>query len=167
MDENKNIRRKQEYGKQKYSKKYARKLKKKLQVSMFSIAMVLLLIVGGKLVGLYMPVNRLEEDISEHVIRENKTLVNDEGDTLLTGDNYILENESGMLLRNNELQDNEITTLSENNDTITYIYTADDLVKFRDSVNAGNNYEGKSNPRLFWRVRQNSNYPMVKRKLRL
>jgi len=144
MDENKNIRRKQEYGKQKYSKKYARKLKKKLQVSMFSIAMVLLLIVGGKLVGLYMPVNRLEEDISEHVIRENKTLVNDEGDTLLTGDNYILENESGMLLRNNELQDNEITTLSENNDTITYIYTADDLVKFRDSVNAGNNYEGKT-----------------------
>ena len=144
MDENKNIRRKQEYGKQKYSKKYAKKIKKKLQVSMFSIAMVLLLIAGCKLVGLYMPVNRLEEDISEHVIRENKTLVNDEGDTLLTGDNYILENESGMLLRNNELQDNEITTLSENNDTITYIYTADDLVKFRDSVNAGNTYAGKT-----------------------
>ncbi len=61
MDENKNIRRKQKYGKQKCSKKYARKIKQKLQVSMFSIAMVLLLIVGGKLAGLSVPINNIKD----------------------------------------------------------------------------------------------------------
>ena len=144
MDGNNSIRKKQEYRKQRYSKKYAKKLKKKLQVSMFSIVMVLLLIAGGKLAGICMPINRLEEDISQHVIKENKTLVNDKEGTLLTGDNYISDNESDMLLRNNDLQNNGITALSENSDTVTYIYTADDLVKFRDSVNAGNAYTGKT-----------------------
>ncbi len=144
MDGNNSIRKKQEYRKQRYSKKYAKKLKKKLQVSMFSIVMVLLLIAGGKLAGICMPINRLEEDISQHVIKENKTLVNDKEGTLLTGDNYISDNESDMLLRNNDLQNNGITALSENSDTVTYIYTADDLVKFRDSVNVGNAYTGKT-----------------------
>jgi len=31
-----------------------------------------------------------------------------------------------------------------NTDTVTHIYNIDDLVKFRDSVNAGNNYAGKT-----------------------
>ncbi len=35
-------------------------------------------------------------------------------------------------------------TKLENTDTITYIYDAQDFVNFRDAVNAGNNYEGKT-----------------------
>ena len=45
---------------QKYSKKYAKKIKKKLQVSMFSIAIILLLIVGTKLAGLSVQKNNLK-----------------------------------------------------------------------------------------------------------
>ena len=32
----------------------------------------------------------------------------------------------------------------ENTDTVTYIYSANDMVSFRDAVNAGDNYTGKS-----------------------
>lgn len=37
-----------------------------------------------------------------------------------------------------------IGTRLENTDTITYIYDADDLAVFRDAVNAGDNYSGKT-----------------------
>ena len=37
-----------------------------------------------------------------------------------------------------------IVNRMKNTDNITYIYTIEDLVKFRDSVNTGNNYKGKT-----------------------
>lgn len=43
-----------------------------------------------------------------------------------------------------EISFTAIVNKLENTNTITYIYTADDMVKFRDSVNAGDNYSGKT-----------------------
>ena len=47
--------------KQRHSKKYVKEIKKKLQVSMFSIAMILLLIAGSKLAGLHVPLNNIKD----------------------------------------------------------------------------------------------------------
>ena len=74
MYENKNIRRKQEYGKQKYSKKYAKKIKQKLQVSMFSIAMVLLLIAGSKLAGLSVPINNIKDIAKKGLVADENQM---------------------------------------------------------------------------------------------
>ena len=74
MEENENIRKKKECGKQKYSKRYAKKIKKKLQVSMFSIAMVLLLIAGSKLAGLSIPIDNIKNIAKEKLTaNESKT----------------------------------------------------------------------------------------------
>ena len=74
MEENENIRKKKECGKQKYSKRYAKKIKQKLQVSMFSIAMVLLLIAGSKLAGLSIPIDNIKNIAKEKLTaNESKT----------------------------------------------------------------------------------------------
>lgn len=47
-------------------------------------------------------------------------------------------------LSSNKIQGDNKTVRLENTSTITYIYDAQDLVNFRDSVNAGDTYEGKT-----------------------
>ena len=61
--------------KQRHSKKYVKEIKKKLQVSMFSIAMILLLIAGSKLAGLHVPLNNIKDIGKEKLTAdESKTL---------------------------------------------------------------------------------------------
>ena len=82
---NTSIKKEKEYSKKKYSKKYVKKVKKKLQISMFSIAMVLLLIVGCKLAGLPVPLNNIKDIEKEKLTAdESKTL---EGETIENREN--------------------------------------------------------------------------------
>ena len=87
----------------KHSKKYMKQLKKRLQISMFSIGMVLLLIAGGKLAGLSIPINNLKEDIAKTGISAEESKTSKDGTVV---NNNIIEEvenvESGDGNNNNE-----------------------------------------------------------------
>ncbi len=59
----------------KHSKKYAKSIKKKIQISMFSIATVLLLIAGSKLAGLSVPINKQKENIETNLSAEESKII--------------------------------------------------------------------------------------------
>ncbi len=149
--------------KQKYSKKYAKKLKKKLQVSMLSIVVILLLIVGSTLAELSMPLNTVKTNMQTKLsAEERKTLeeqenienkqnnkeiakIDEKGETT-----EINKETTGLEIKETTKESEESikTTVNtpklEDTETVTYIYNIDDLVRFRNSVNAGKDYAGKT-----------------------
>ena len=59
-------------------------------------------------------------------------------------DDDFLEANDVLTTEESDMQASETTDRLENTDTITYIYDANDLVAFRDSVNSGDDYAGKT-----------------------
>ena len=119
------VRTHENYKKHKYSKKYLRRIKKRILGCTFSIAMSLMLIAGGRLADISMPLNKAKlKNLSTSMETESN-------ETVLTN-------------RENSQNSTDTGERLENTDTITYIYDANDLANFRDSVNSGNDYSGKT-----------------------
>ncbi len=105
----------------KHSKKYIRKIKKRILGCTISIIISLMLIAGSRLTELSMPLS-------------NSSLKKFSAELEVDSNGIKLMNAI-----NNERTKNKLN----DTDKITYIYDAEDLIKFRDSVNLGNSYTGK------------------------
>ncbi len=105
-----------------YSKKLKEKQKKILIGGTLSVLIIIMLILVIKLAGFSTPINALA-NIKNYI---SKVFY---GDQINLVDNSISRETTGRL---------------GNTDTVTYIYDAQDLCDFRDDVNAGNSYEGKT-----------------------
>ena len=117
----------------KLSKKLKRKLKKRLLTGLSSITVVLMLLAGSKMADFSAPFGKLmsADDLSRIAGETSKIAENEN-----SGIAVVSETATTFALSSaNRLQ---------NTDTITYIYDAEDLAAFRDAVNAGNNYSGKT-----------------------
>ena len=105
-----------------YSKKLKEKQKKILLGGTLSVLIIIMLILVIKLAGFSTPINTLA-NIKNYISKVFS------GDQINLVDNSISDDTTGRL---------------ENTDTETYIYTAQDFVGFRDDVNEGNSYAGKT-----------------------
>ncbi len=153
----------------KLSKKLKRQLKKRLLICMSSITFVLMLIAGGKLAGIPMLENYfggVQEKVLnvspingyDVTIKDNISIESLENEQNLTNSQDVQEQinivpESTQILdiqnieTSNELSNTKsmfIDNKLSNTDTITYIYDAQDLVNFRNSVNNGDTYLGET-----------------------
>lgn len=99
----------------KLSKKLKRKLKKRVLITLGSMTLIVGAIATYQLGNIFMPFENLKSMQASSKEEQIQTV---------------------------SLQSRE--TRIANTDTITYIYTAQDLANFRDKVNAGDTYEGKT-----------------------
>ncbi len=110
----------------KLSKKFKRRLQKRVVICMASVSVFFVLFAVGRMSGI--PVVFNHERILGNQEQINGTTDVSEKDTTLEKVSRTISYSGERL---------------QNTDTITYIYDANDLATFRDSVNIGNSYEGK------------------------
>ncbi len=122
----------------KLSKKYLRKIKKKLLGCTFIISICVMLISGMKLAGLSVPINAIA-NIKKYI----STVISDENEISGDPDNVGANSISPISETGTSLASYTGERL-QNTATETYIYTAQDLCDFRNDVNNGNDYAGRT-----------------------
>ena len=125
----------------KHSKKYLRSLKKKLIGCTLSIIASVALITGSNSALFTAPINALE-NIKNSI---STAFSADDGAMEFDTPNVVAINDVATTNDNSEIAQIAYTgTRLANTDTITYIYDEQDLLAFKNAVNAGNNYSGKT-----------------------
>lgn len=145
---NKSINLENKNARKKHSKKYMKQLKKKLQISMFSISMVLLLVAGCKLAGLSIPINNIKEDIEKTGLsaEESKTSgeIENKKTSETTNGEEIVDDSAKQEAKNSELRNNELKNIRNTDAEIASGYAFGAALKADGSVwTWGNNTYGQ------------------------